>query len=405
MKYLLFLTAVLFQQMAFAQTYAIVADRLIDGTSNDALNNPTIIVMKNRIVDINYKNTIPDSAIVINLKGYTLLPGLMDCHTHLLAEGSEDAYESDLYGNSSPFRALRAVKHLSIALQNGITTLRDVCTEGAGFANVDLARAVDSSFIDGPRIFASGKGLAATGWYLPMSYKQNWEMQLPSGTQYVSGPDECLKGVREQLSKGVSWIKMFADWGLPTFNYNEMKTIVDEAKRSYVNVAAHATSIEGIRMAILAGVRSIEHGYQFNDSLIQMALANHTAWVPTLTAEEYDHAPMDSVYKYLNKAYKLKLQIVMGTDIGSFPWDINETKELEDYVTKAGFTPMDAIKTATSNAAEMLGIQHKLGQLKKNYIADIIAVKGNPLNNIALLQQVGFVMKEGKIYKQPATGR
>jgi imidazolonepropionase-like amidohydrolase len=400
MKVLLLLTGLFICDVLTAQTYAIIADRLIDGQHDQALSNPVVIVRQNHIIEINYKNIIPDSAIIINLKGYTLLPGLMDMHTHLMADG--DDYDKDLYSHSPSFRALRAVGYMNIALQNGITTLRDVCTEGAGFADVDLARALDSGFITGPRVFPSGRGIAATGMYVPFPSEQNWETILPSGTQFASGPDECLKAVREQLSRRIKWIKLFADWGVPTFNFDEIKTIVSEAKKYHIPVAAHATTKDGIRMAILAGVKSIEHGDAFDDSLIQLALVNHVYWSPTVTVDEYFNTPMDTLYKYLNRAYKLKVKIVMGTDVGSFPWRINETKELEYYVKKAHLTPMDAIKTATSNPAELLGKQQILGQIQPNFLADIIAVKGNPLEDITLLQQVGFVMKEGKIYKQPS---
>jgi imidazolonepropionase-like amidohydrolase len=400
MKALLLFAGIFISNILTAQTYAIEADRLIDGQHDQSFNNPTVIVRQNKIVDINYKNIIPDSAIVIKLKGYTLLPGLMDVHTHLMANG--DDYNKDLYGNSPSYRALRAVGYMKIALQNGITTLRDVCTEGAGFADVDISKAVDSGFISGPRVIPSGRGIAATGMYLPSPSEQNWEVVLPYGTQFASGADECLKAVREQASRGIKWIKLFADWGVPTFNYDEIKTIVAEAKKYHIPVAAHATTKEGIRMAILAGVKSIEHGDAFDDSLIQLALANHVYWCPTISVYEYYHDDhLQSTYKYLHKAYLMKLKIVMGTDVGSFPWQLNETKELEYYVKKAGLSPMDAIKTATSNAAELLGKQESLGQIRTNYLADIIAVKGNPLEDITLLQQVGFVMKEGGIYKQP----
>jgi imidazolonepropionase-like amidohydrolase len=400
MKVLLLFAGIFFSDILPAQTYAIMADRLIDGQHDHSFNNPTVIVHQNRIVNINYENSFPDSAIVINLKGYTLLPGLMDVHTHLMANG--DDYDKDLYGNSASYRALRAVSYMKIALQNGITTLRDVCTEGAGFADVDISKTVDSGFIRGPRVIPSGKGIAATGMYLPSPSEQNWEVVLPSGTQFASGTDECLKAVREQAARGVKWIKLFADWGAPTFNYDEIKTIVTEAKKYHIPVAAHATTKEGIRMAIMAGVKSIEHGDAFDDSLIQLALANHVYWCPTISVYEYYHDDhLENTYKYLHKAYLMKLKIVMGTDVGSFPWRLNETKELEYYVKKAGLSPMDAIKTATSNAAELLDKQESLGQIRTNYLADIIAVKGNPLEDITLLQQVGFVMKEGGIYKQP----
>ena len=198
-------------------------------------------------------------------------------------------------------------------------------------------------------------------------------------------------------------MKLYSDWGTPTFNYEEIEAIVKEAKKYNVQVAAHATSAEGIRMAILAGVRSIEHGDEFNDSLIRLAIKNKVYWCPTSTVFEYfgGGSPLDTTYHYLGKAMKAGLKIVCGTDIGSFPWTTNEAKELEYYVKKAGFTPMQAIKTATINSAELLSINDRLGILEKGFIADIIAVKGNPLNDITLLQKVSFVMKEGKIYKRP----
>jgi imidazolonepropionase-like amidohydrolase len=400
MKWLLAFLCLIASSFGRAQTYASLADRLIDGKSEQLLSNPTIIVRQGKIVDVNFTHSIPDSAIVIELKGQTVLPGLMDVHTHLLADGGD--YDKDLYGNSPSYRALRAVMHLRTALNNGITTLRDVCSEGAGFADVDLARAVDSGFVEGPRVYPAGPGIAATGQYLPFGNEQNWTIDLPAGTQYATGVDECIKVVREQRSRGVKWIKMYADFLTPTFSPEEMKAIVGEANKLGIQVAAHAQSTAGIRWAIEAGVRSIEHGVRFNDSLIGLAVAHGTSWSPTLLVLQHRPASvLDTMYKYLNHAYKAGLPIVMGTDIGSFPWDINETKELEIYVRKAGLTPMDAIKTATLNTARLLRIENKLGQIQKGYIADMIAVKGNPLKDIALLQQVDFVMKEGKIYKRP----
>jgi len=398
MKWLLLFFFAIASSCGFAQTYAILADRLIDGKSDQALSNPTIIVREGKIIDVNFNRAIPDSAVVIDLKGHTLLPGMMDIHTHLLGTGGD--YEKDLYDHSPSYRALRAVKRLRWALDNGVTTLRDVCSEGAGFADVDLARAVDSGFVEGPRVFPAGPGIAATGQYFPFANDENWTLDLAAGTQYATGVDECIKAVREQRSRGVTWIKMYADFVTPTFSPEEMKAIVSEANKLGIDVAAHANTRMGIRWAIEAGVRSIEHGTQFNDTLIQLALAHGTYWCPTLTGPERHPRPsLDSIHKYLNRAYKANIPIVMGTDISG--WTTNEARELEYYVTKAGLTPMGAIKTATLNPARLLRIENKLGQIQKGYIADIIAVKGNPLEDITLLQHVDFVMKEGKVYKRP----
>lgn len=400
MKLLLVFIAFILATGLHAQTYAIVADRLIDGKSDKAINNPVVVIHDNKIIDVNFNNHIPDNATVINLKGYTILPGMMDMHTHLLADGGD--YEKDLYNNSAGLRSLRAVMHLNNALQNGFTTLRDVCTEGAGYADFDLKIAIDSAYITGPHLFNAGRGIAATGSYVPYPASLNWQMDLPYGTQFATGRDECIKAVREQVTHGSRWIKLFADWITPTFNYDEIKAVIDEAKKYHVEVAAHATSKEGIGMAIQAGARSIEHGDGFNDSLIQLAVANHVFWSPTISVYEYFGERLDTTYKYLNHAYKQGLKIVLGTDIGSYPWSNNEAAELEYYVKKAGLSTMDAIKTATLNPAELLGRQKTLGQIQKDFIADIIAVKGNPLDDITLLQHVAFVMKEGKVYKEIA---
>lgn len=392
-----------------AQTFAIKADRLIDGKSDKEFLNPIIIIYKTRIVDINFKNHIPDSAQIIDLKGYTVLPGLIDAHTHLLLDLHKSGdYEIELYQKSTPYRAIRAVSFLSAALQRGFTTIRDLCTEGAGYSDVDLSKLVDDGTITGPRIIPSTKGIAATGRYVPRMQNQNWELELPTGAEYVTGVEECRKAVREQISKGAQCIKVFVDWGFPSykatisFTIDELRAITDEAKRYNIPLAAHAQSAEGISLAIKLGFNSIEHGAGFNEILIKDAVENSTFWCPTLSAFEYNHYEnLNGFYQIINKAYKAGLKIVLGSDIGSFPWTINQAREVKLLVDKGGLKPIDAIKSSTYYAAELLGLKAELGSIEKNYRADIIAIKGNPLVDISILEKVDFVMKDGKIYKRP----
>ncbi|MCX6224723.1 MAG: amidohydrolase family protein [Bacteroidia bacterium] len=379
---------------------------MIDVKSEKAIKNAVVIIYKNKIVEINYSNQVPDSAEIVDLQGYTILPGLIDCHTHIMASGVD--YDKDLYSNSSVYRAIRATSYLKASLLNGFTTIRDVGSEGTGFSDVDLSRCINEGLIDGPRFIPSADGLAVRGFYYPFADGQNWEIQLPCGTQYVSGKDECIEAVRHQISKGARWIKVYLDWRTPTgtkviFTPEELSSIVETANMLGAQVAAHATTKEAIEFSINSGVRSIEHGSGFSDELVETALSRSVYWCPTLSVMEY--FKMTGILKYeysnLRNCYKKGLKIVLGTDAGSFPWSVNQAKELEYYTKNAGFTPIDAIKTGTINAAEMLNMDKETGQIQPGYFADIIAVKGNPMDDVTLLQNVVFVMKNGVIYKRP----
>jgi imidazolonepropionase-like amidohydrolase len=396
MKYFL-LILVMFSRHAYSQTFAIKGDRIISGDKE--ILNPTIVIYKDKIIDINIKGIYPDSAQVIDLSGYSILPGLIDVHTHLLHDGGE--YNDNLYNYSTSYRAIRAVSNLNTSLINGFTTVRDVCTEGAGYADVDLAKAIDKKIIVGPKVIPSTKGIAATGQYYPNPKNQNWEIELPAGTKYVSGVDECRKEVREQISRGAQWIKVFADWSVVSFTMEELLAIVNEAKRFNVNVAAHATTREGILLAIKCGAKSIEHGDQFDEALIQEAIKADVYWCPTMTVYEYYKVSSEKKYASLKNAYANGLKIVLGTDAGAFPWTINQAKELEHYVNLIKMKPIDAIKSGTMYPAQLLGKEKEIGLLNKGFTADIIAVKGNPLDDITLLQRVDFVMKGGVIIKRP----
>lgn len=388
---------IMFSGHVYSQTLAIKADRMVSGDRE--VLNPTIVVYKDKIIDVLINGQAPDSAKLIDLSGHSILPGMIDVHTHVLHDGGD--YNENLYNYSTTYRAIRAVSNLDISLKNGFTTIRDVCTEGAGYADVDLAKAIDKKIIIGPTLIPSTKGIAATGQYYPSPKDQNWEIELPSGTKYVSGVDECRKEVREQISKGAQWIKVFADWSAVSFTEQELLTIVNEAKRFNVSVSAHATTREGILLAIKCGVKSIEHGDQFDEALIQEAIKAGVYWCPTMTVYEYYKVPSEKKYASLKSAYAKGLKIVLGTDAGAFPWTINQAKELEHYVNLIKMRPIDAIKSGTMYPAQLLGKEKEIGLLDKGFTADIIAVRGNPLQDITLLQRVDFVMKSGSIIKRP----
>jgi imidazolonepropionase-like amidohydrolase len=323
----------------------------------------------------------------------------MDMHAHPLVKDVGNL-EDDMYKYSAAFRSLRGASYLWKSINNGFTTIRDMGSVGAGYANIDLARAVEQGFIVGPRIYPCGPGIAVTGSFFPDLSQKNWELDHPPGAQFVSGKDECLKAVREQIGQGATWIKIWADWGAPTFNPDELSVIVREAKKLGLEVAAHADPQRAIEMVIEAGVRSIEHGFGLNEELIHKAIDNNVFLCPTITAFEFMKSKtLNQRYKMLKLAYSKGMKIALGSDAGAYPWNINQASELIYWVEKAEIKPMDAIKSATSIPAELLGRSDDMGQIKKGYVADIIAIKGNPLEDIRLIQKVDFVMKAGFIIK------
>jgi imidazolonepropionase-like amidohydrolase len=398
------------------ETYAIKAGRLIDGRSDQVRQNVIIVVQGNTIVALDEKAVIPKDAEILDLSDKTVLPGFIDAHTHIMVDGGPD-YGADLYKNSTPFRTIRAVANIRKALWNGFTALRDVESEGAMYADVDVKKAVNMGLVPGPRLWVSTRGLNTPGRYMPFDY--SWELDLPKGAQMVAGTDECLKAVREQVANGADWIKIYVDWpffidkdggitGLTNFTTEELTAMVNEAHRLERKVAGHAISRQGIKAALEAGIDTIEHGCGFDDALIDQAKLQGVYWCPTLLVFE-DHSEnsgtqkpnplLEIEYKALHNAYKKGLRIALGTDAGSFPWSINEAKEFERLVKNAGFSPMDAIKAGTSAAAELLGQSSAIGHLAPGMLADIVAVPGDPLQDITTLQHVMFVMKDGVVFR------
>jgi len=413
-KNLLILVALLLFPISASpnQTYVIKAGRLIDGKSAEILRNVIVVVQGNKITALGQNVDIPKDAVLLDLSDKTVLPGFIDTHTHIMLDGGDD-YGSNLYKNSMPFRAIQAVANVRKVLWNGFTALRDVESEGAMYTDVDVKKAINTGIIPGPRLWVSTRGLSIPGRYGPDDY--SWELDLFKGLQMVNGTDECLKAVREQVAHGADWIKIYVDWpnfidkdggisGQTNFTKEELEVMVNEAHRLGRNVAAHAVSRNGIRAALEAGVNSIEHGCGFDDQLTDQAQRQGVYWCPTLLAAEQKKSPrpnqmLEIEYRALNKAYKKGLRIVLGTDAGCFPWSVNQAKEFEFLVKKAGFSPMDAIKAGTSVAAELLGQSAEIGHLAPGTLADIVAVRGDPLQDITALQNVIFVMKDGNVFR------
>jgi imidazolonepropionase-like amidohydrolase len=402
------------------QPILIKAGRLIDGRSDQVQTSVGILIQGDRIRAVGPLAQVQAQAAnarVIDLSQMTVLPGMIDAHTHLLLQGdiTSEEYDHQLLYESIPYRAILGARNARIALEHGITTVRDVETEGAMFADVDVKRAVARGEVPGARVFASSRAMAPTGMYPIIS--ENWELELPHGVQLVDGVENARLAVREQVAHGADWLKYYSDrryfftpdsvlhsW--VNFTDDEARAIVDEAHRLGRRVAAHAIGSDGIAAALRAGVNSIEHGDGLTDSLMDVMVKNGVYWVPTITVGVYVApgrggnwpALINLERRAFQRALRKGVKIVMGTDAGGFPWtEINETKEFEYYV-QYGMTPMQAIKSGTSVAAELLGQQDNLGSIVSGQLADIVAVAGDPLRDITELQRVKFVMKAGTVY-------
>jgi imidazolonepropionase-like amidohydrolase len=399
------------------------AARMIDGRGDSVIAPAVIVVRGNKIESAGSSGSVPAGAQVIDLGDVTLMPGFIDAHTHILLQGdvtSED-YDNQLFKESLPYRALRASRAVKIALENGFTAMRDVETEGAMYTDVDVKRAINNGIIPGPRMQVSTRALSVTGGYGPNGYAP--EITYPRGVQIVDGVDDARKAVREQIGNGADWIKVYADRAYfvdkdgklsstPTFTLEEMKAIVDEAHRLRHKVAAHAMARPGLENAITAGVDSIEHGVAIPDELLDRMKSQGTYLVPTLTVTDYVAAGRTAAggtiwgkmpefhHDSFNRAVRKGVKVAFGTDVGGFPWDLNQAREFT-YETKYGMTPMQAIKSGTIVAAQLMGWDDRIGTLEAGKFADIVAVPGNPLNDISVTEHVSFVMKDGGVVKRP----
>jgi imidazolonepropionase-like amidohydrolase len=401
------------------QQILIKAGRLIDGRSQQVQTGAGILVEGERIKAVGPLAQIQGqapNARVIDLSQLTVLPGLIDAHTHLLLQGdvtSQD-YDEQLFNESVAYRAILAARNARLSLEHGFTAIRDLETEGAMYADVDVKLAIERGEIPGPRVFAATRAMAPTGMY-PITLG-NWELDGPHGVQPVDGVDNARLAVRQQVQHGADWIKYYSDrryYFTPdsvlhswvNFTDAEAKAIVDEAHRLGRPVAAHAIGSDGIAAALRAGVNSIEHGDGLTDSLMDAMVRNNVYWVPTVTVGMHV-VPRGGVWvalvnlerKVFGRALKKGVKIALGTDVGGFPWtEINEAKEFEYYV-QYGMTPMQAIQSGTSVAAALLGQDQNIGAIAPGLFADIVAVAGDPIRDITELQRVKFVMKGGAVY-------
>jgi len=401
---------------------AIKAGRLIDTEKGTVLENQVILVDSNRIADVGPNVAIPKNAEVIDLSNATVLPGLIDCHTHMMSDPSDDYY-GDIFRKTPIDFAVRAHIYASRTLRAGFTTCRDLGSED--LIDVSLRDAINEGVIEGPRMLVATFAIGATGGHVDLngfSPYLDWKGNKDF-TGVADGVDEIRKRVRNNVKWGADCIKMIATGGVlseeesvgaPEYSLEEMKALVDEAHMWGKRVAAHAHGTEGIRRAVMAGVNSVEHCSILDDETIALMKQKGTYMVPTIYALEYiveTYGEKGFPEKIINKARsisKLKMEsfaeavkagvkIAYGTDAAVIHHGDN-AKDFP-YFVKAGMTPMQAIQTATVNAADLLDMKTKIGSVTKGKFADIIAVAKNPLDDITILQDVQFVMKDGVVYK------
>jgi len=400
------------------------AGTLIDGKSASPRRDQSIVIRGNRIESVGDTATVavPASAKVIDLSRATVLPGLIDTHTHIFLQGEDPAeggYDVQLLKQGLAFRAARATASARRALEQGFTTIRDVETEGAGYGDVGIKQAIEGGYIPGPRMFVVTRAISTTGGYPLEDYAP--EIDVPKGAQIVDGPVEARKAAREQLDHGADWIKIYVthrSWvdkqgnlvSQPTFTLEEIRAIVDEAHGWGRKVACHAYNGVGLHRGLDGGCDSIEHGLELDDASIAQMVRQGTWLVPTMSVY-YDHwAPEDTPEgkrdrkraavhgPSLQKAVKAGVKIAFGTDAGGFSWKEPIAREFARLV-EFGMTPMAAIQAATSRAAEMLGMSGEIGAVSPGAYADLIAVSGDPLQSVQVLESVGFVMKDGRVYR------
>jgi imidazolonepropionase-like amidohydrolase len=399
------------------------AGALLDPASGALRRNQVIVVRGNRIESVGEAAAaVPAGAEVIDLSRAVVLPGLIDSHTHIFLQGEDPAeggYDVNILKYPLSYRAARATVSARRALDQGFTTLRDVETEGAGYGDVGIKEAIEQGYIPGPRLFVSTRAISTTGGYPLEGYAP--ELVMPKGAQLADGPVQMRKAAREQLDHGADWIKVYMthrSWAgsngqlvsQPTLTVEELRAVVDETHGWGKKVACHAYGGIGLQRALDGGCDSIEHGLDITDAQIAQMKRQGTWYCPTLAVYYKDWAAPDTPEgqrdrlrasaheQSFRKAVKAGLKIVFGTDMGGIKWTEPIAQEFT-RMTDLGMSPGEAVRAATSSPAEMLDMRGKLGVIAPGAYADIVAVGGDPLRDVKQLENVQFVMKDGKVYR------
>ncbi len=409
--------------LAHAEDYIIHAGRMIDGVSNTARESVSVLVSGDKIRTIKSGFVTPESnQKVVDLKNSTLMPGLMDMHTHVDANITPESYTEGFFKDPTDF-ALRATQYTRATLRAGFTTVRNL----GGSVSMELRDAINAGYIEGPRIFAAGTAIATTGGHADPTNGLNRELSYLMGDPgpkegVISGPIEARRAIRQRYKDGSDVIKLTVTGGVlslaksgdnPQFMADELEAIMETARDYGFVVAVHAHGAEGMRRAVEAGVDSVEHGTYMTKDIMKLMKKKGTYYVPTISAGKWVEEHADGypaiiqpkaravgpkIQSTFAEAYKSGVKIAFGSDSGVFPHGLNGMEFV--YMVEAGMPPMEAIQSATMTAAKLLRIDDTLGSVESGKIADLVAVKGNPLENIELMKQVSFVMKEGIIYKQ-----
>jgi imidazolonepropionase-like amidohydrolase len=407
-----------------AASVLVKSGKLLDVRKGKYIENAGIWIEGERIKEVGRVSEVqshaPKDAKIIDLGRATILPGLIDCHTHIMARmpDTDDSYTLALATKSQAFRALEGAFNARLTLNAGFTTIRDVENEGSGYADVALRDAIEQGLAEGPRMQVATRAIAAVGQYEPFGISPDLP-DFPTGAQMVSGVEEARRAVREQIGHGADLIKIYADWQHPTLTVEEMGVIVEEAHKQKLKVAAHATTPEGIKNAVTAGVDSIEHGHRADRQSLEMMKANGTFLVPTVGVidayfERSKNDPMTTkqregrevflqdIQQAVQQANSLGVKIASGFDASAPARQGRNADELI-ALTKRGMSSLEVLRAATVNAAELMGWQENIGAVEVGKYADLIAVEGDPLTDMAALQQVKFVMKGGTIVKDILT--